>query len=185
MDETIQFNLSGLDHVAAKLGEITDDMKKKGGRFALRKAAQLIRNAARQNAAQLDDPKTPEEIAKNIVERFSNRTFKSTGNLAFRIGVLGGARAPENDARKRRRARNGENSLDNLGEFAGAGKHNPGGDTWYWRLQEFGTSRAPAKAFMRRALTENIEEATNEFANQYERALERAIKRAASKAAKK
>lgn len=42
----------------------------------------------------------------------------------MRVGILGGAR-----------------DMGKYGEFKGAGKDNPGGDTFYWRFREFGTSK--------------------------------------------
>ena len=127
----------------------------------MRKAANLIRNKARENAAQVNDPATPEEIAANIVVRFSPKDFRRNGNLVFRVGVLGGA----------------SGYAAASGEVAGRGSKNPGGDTYYWRYLEFGTVNMPAQPFMRRSLSENVQAATDEFINQYNKALDRAIKR--------
>lgn len=56
----------------------------------------------------------------------------------MRVGIRGGAR-----------------DMGKYGEFKGAGKDNPGGDTFYWRFREFGTSNEPARPFMRPAMNEN------------------------------
>lgn len=181
MTDGLDFKLTGLEDLQAKLKEVAEDVRFKGGRFALRKAAQVVRDKARENASRVDDPKTQEEISRNIVERFSSRMFRRTGNLGFRIGVLGGARAEEQKAKaktERRRARLGQSSLDELGEIAGAGKGNPGGDTFYWRFLEYGTSKMPAQPFMRPAIEQTAQQATDEFVKQYDKALARAIKRA-------
>lgn len=169
----------GLEELDRKMKTVTFDMKRKGGRFALRKAAQVVRDAAKENARRVDDPATPNSIADNITERWNGKLFKRTENLGFRIGVRGGARstsrAAEYSRRSRRRA--GISSLDDLGEFAGAGSDNPGGDTFYWRFIEFGTSKMSARPFMRPALDKNIGKSTDEFVKQYKKALDRAIKR--------
>lgn len=161
MVDPVTANVEGLEPLLARMENLSFDLRKKGGRFAMRKAANLIRDRARENAANVNDPKTPEEIAANIVVRFSPKDFKRNGNLVFRVGVLGGARGHAAAS----------------GEVAGQGANNPGGDTFYWRFLEFGTINAPAQPFARRALSENIQAATNEFINQYNKALDRAIKR--------
>lgn len=183
MPDGVEFKISGLDELLAKFEAVADDVKQKGGRFALRKAANLVAEKAKQNALTIDDPETAEQIAKNIAVRFSSRLLKRTGNLGFRVGVLGGARATGRAKAKteRRRARLGQQSLESLGEFAGAGKNNPGGDTFHWRFVEFGTERTRAQPFMQKSLSENTGAATNEFVNQFSRSIDRAIKRANKK----
>jgi HK97 gp10 family phage protein len=179
MADAVQFKIDGLDPLLAKLDSVTKDMKFKGGRFALRKAANLVAVSAKAGALTINDPITSEEIAKNITVRWGSRKFKSTGDLSFRVGVLGGARQPDTAKKQRRRDRAGTQSLSELGELSGKGKGNPGGDTYYWRFLEFGTSHARAQPFMRRALEQNIGAATDEFIKQYNKGLDRAIKRAA------
>ena len=92
MTDGVEFQLNGLPELLGKLDALDYDMKRKSGRFALRKAAQVLRKQARANAERVDDPMTESNIAENIVERWSGRTFKKTGNLMFRIGVQGGAK---------------------------------------------------------------------------------------------
>jgi HK97 gp10 family phage protein len=99
--------------------------------------------------------------------------FKTSGDLGFRIGVLGGAKQ-YNNMHTRKGGRRGS--------YATGGSYlNPGGDTFYWRFLEFGTSRFAAKPFMRPALAQSISEATNTFITEYEKAIDRAIRRAAKK----
>lgn len=165
----VSYNMEGLPELLGKLDTVSSDIKYKGGRFALRRAAQAIRNNARENAARVDDPATPEDIAKNIVERWNGRLFKRKGDLGFRIGVLGGAR-----------------NYESYGEFTTGKKAsmNPGGDTYYWRFLEFGTSHMAAQPFMRPAADKAGQEAVNVFITQYGKAVERAIKRARKKGVK-
>lgn len=162
MADGIGFEIKGLDEVLGRLDSLSEDVKYKGGRFALRKAANLIREKAIQNALKVDDPATPEVIAKNIVVRWSGRAFKRTGDLSFRVGVLGGARG----------------FAAASGEMRGSGSNNPGGDTYYWRYLEFGTRDIPARPFMRSALSQNFEAATAEFVKHFGPAIDRALKRA-------
>jgi HK97 gp10 family phage protein len=162
----------GLPDLSAKFESMTYDVRKKGGRAALRKAAQMVAGFAKQGAASFDDPTTSNSIEANIAVRWDGRLNKRTGNLGFRVGVLGGAASYANSAENRRKGRAGQSYA------TGGSKGNPGGDTWYWRFKEFGTSRIPATGFMRNALAEHIEEVTNEFIRHYDKALDRAIKRA-------
>lgn len=164
MADSIEFNIEGLDALLGKLESVTYDMKRKGGRSALRKAAQLVAERARENAARIDDPQSAEAIFQNIALRWNGRLFKRTGDLGFRVGVLGGARIPKSKPK-------------------GTDPGGPGGDTRYWAFVEFGTSDTQAKPFLRSALADNISAATNAFVTAYRKSIDAAIKRAAKKAA--
>lgn len=155
MANDIQFSIIGLNPLLAKLEGVSYDMKRKGGRFALRKAAQVVERALKQNAARVDDPQTGRSIAANVALRWSGRLFKRTGNLGFRVGILHGA------------------------VLKNGGSTEANAPTPHWRLLEFGTEKMPAQPFARQALESNINAATNEFVNQYQKALDRAIKRTA------
>lgn len=148
--------MNGVDELVAKLEGLKYDMKRKGGRFALRKAAQVIRKAAQVNVRQYDDTQTGRSIEKNMTERWNGRLFKQTGDLGFRIGVNQGAVL----------AKKGEE----VSTAAGA-------KTPHWRLLELGTEKMAARPFFRRALSENAQAATNEFISQYQKAIERALKK--------
>lgn len=179
MSNEASFRLSGVDALVKKLEGITDDLKKKGGRSALRQAAIVIQKRAQANAQRFDDPPTREVIADNVAVRWSPQHFKRTADLMFRVGVLGGARATGKAALKsaQRRKRLGQASLAQLGELEGAGAGNPGGDTWYWRLVEFGTEKTKAQPFLRDAGEKAAGEALSEFITAYDKALDKAIKK--------
>ena len=174
-----EFKLEGVDELIAKLKAVSRETANKGGKAALRKAAKVILDAAKSGAQRLDDPATSEVIAKNLVIRWAGKEYKRTGNLSFRVGVLGGARSTGRSALRSaaRRRRQGIPSLESLGEIAGAGKANPGGSTWYWRFLEFGTQKMAARPFMRPALSNNVIKASDAFIREYGKRLTRAIKR--------
>jgi HK97 gp10 family phage protein len=151
------FDLVGMDSLLAKFDSIKQDIKYKGGRAALRKAANLIAEKAKQNAQKIDDPETAKNTAKNVAVRWGGKRFKATGDLNFRIGILGGAGGNKKAA-----------DLDGL----------PGKDTRTWRHLEFGTEKTAAQPFLRPALEANTGEAISVFAKEYEKAIDRAIKRA-------
>ena len=157
MTDGVSFKLEGMDEVLGRLKELDHDVKYRGGRFALRKASNLIAAKAKENAKGIDDPRSAADISKNIAVRWSNRTFKSTGDLKFRVGVMGGA--------------GGSAKTEQLSGL-------PGGDTRHFRHVEFGTEHARAQPFLRRALSENINAAIAEFAKEFPKAIDRALKRA-------
>lgn len=157
----LTFRLEGAEALNAKLEGVSQDIRFKGGRFALRKAANLVRDDAKRRALNFDDGETGRKVAENIKVRWSSRYFKKTGNLKFRIGVTGGGRA----------------------EARGNPDTGEGGATPHWHLLEFGTSKMAAQPFMRPALAENVQAASNEFVKQYGKAIDRALRRAARLAA--
>lgn len=131
------------DALIKKIRQLPVRLGNNAGRRALRKGANVIRNAARDNAKRIDDPATSGNISKNItVSGGGRRREKQRGGPMMRVGIRGGAR-----------------NMSKYGEFKGAGKGNPGGDTWYWRLIEFGFThksgkQVPPNPFMRSAMTE-------------------------------
>lgn len=154
MAETISVKMTGVDELNKKLAGLKYDVQKKGGRFALRKAAQVVRDAARQNAQAVDDSETGRSIAKNITEKWNGRLNKQTGDLGFRVGVSGGAKLPKNNA-----------------------DEGAGGPTPHWRLLEFGTEKMAARPFFAKALPENAQKATDTFIKQMGVAIDRALKK--------
>jgi HK97 gp10 family phage protein len=159
MDD-IEFSITGLDSLLGKFEEISYDVKRRGGRSSLRKAATIVVQKGKEGALRVDDAETGRSIADNIALRWNGRLFKQSGDLGFRIGVLHGA------------------VLKNGGDLS---KNAP---TPHWRLLEFGTEKMRAQPFLRSALADHISEVTDTFVTEYEKAIDRAIKRAKKKAAK-
>ena len=159
MADGVDFSILGLDSLLGKLSEVSVDVRRKGGRAALRKAAQVVVQKAKGGAERMDDKATGRSISDNIALRWNGRLFKRTGDLGFRIGVMHGA------------------VLKDGGDLSS------NAPTPHWRLFEFGTEKMPAAPFMRPALADSISEVTNTFVTEYEKAIDRAIRRAAKKAA--
>ncbi|HCF3676731.1 TPA: HK97 gp10 family phage protein [Pseudomonas aeruginosa] len=162
MADGVEFSITGLESLLGKLDALSVDIRRKGGRAALRKAAMVALNAAKAGAEKIDDPGTGRSISDNIVLRWNGRLFKQSGDLGFRIGVLHGAVLPAR------------------GDRVDKQKNAP---TPHWRLWEFGTSKMKSSPFMRSALADNIAEVTSTFVSEYEKAIDRAIKRAQKMAA--
>lgn len=153
--DSLKFSLEGLQPVLDKMEGLPKAFKQKGVRFAMRKAANLVRDEAKKNALAIDDPSSKDKIADNIAVRFSTRTFKRTGDVMFRVGVMGTAN-PQNAAKS-----------EGL----------PGGATQHWRFKEFGTEDMPPDPFMRPALSNNVDAATNEFSKHLNKWTDRNLKK--------
>lgn len=162
MADGVEFSITGLESLLGKLDAVSYDVRRKGGRAALRKAAQVVVQKAKEGAERIDDKETGRSIADNIALRWNGRLFKQTGDLGFRIGVLHGA------------------VLAKKGDAVDLSTNAP---TPHWRLIEFGTEKMAAAPFMRPALANSIAEVTNTFVSEYEKSIDRAIRRAAKKAA--
>ena len=93
MADGIRFDVSGLDGIRNKMAQVKREVNYKGGRAALRRAANVLRDQAQTNARRVDDHETETAIWKNVAVRWNSRAFKQDGVLAFRVGVLGGAQA--------------------------------------------------------------------------------------------
>lgn len=142
-----EVKIDGADEILRKLKLLPERVGRSAMRRALRKGANVIRDAARNNAKRIDDPDTREQIWKNIATQgMGRRREREVGGVGMRVGVLGGAKS-----------RRGGGTYE-----VGGSKSNPGGDTFYWRFIEFGTSQAGAQPFMRPAMNEKAAAAMTE-----------------------
>lgn len=134
-----RFHIEGLDDLQQKLQALANPKKvRNAANRSLRKAANVVRDAARENAKSIDDPETKEKIWKNIGVQAGKARDKNY--VIMRIGVRGGA------------------SFSNP---------NPpklsGGDTRHWRFEEYGSVHNAPNPFMRTALANNIQQVTDTF----------------------
>lgn len=126
--------ITGTDAILRKLRALPERVGRNAMRRSLRKGANVIRDIARTNARALDDGQTREAIWKNISTQGGGRRMeRRVGGPAMRVGVLGGAKQGAGDPSA------------------------PGGDTWYFRLLEFGTSEMAARPFLRPAIASGAE----------------------------
>lgn len=151
----IQFDIQGLDQLQSKLERLNNPRKVKSMvRKSLRQAANIVRNAARNNAKLIDDPETREKIWKNIsVQGGKTRNFS---DIKIRVGVRGGA------------AMNQHSDAAALSSLSG-------GNTTYWRYLEFGAATTPATPFMRPALANNIQPVTDKFVQMLNDEIDKAL----------
>lgn len=181
----VEVKFEGVEELSRRMKLIADSKTaKRIARKAARQAMNIVRDAARQNAKNIDDRDSPEKIWKNI----STQAGKSRdrNSVVMRVGVRGGARIPYTNNDDNRRA-------GRLGK-----SYQLEGSTWYWRLVEFGrggvsaskktkvltdgenffgknVGPAAAKPFMRPALYSNINNVTNKFAEVFNAELDKEL----------
>lgn len=144
---SVEVRIEGLPDLENKLRQLADEKKvKKITRQAARKAMNIVRNAARENAKRVDNKKTSEKIWKNISTQ-AGKT-RNSRTIKMRVGVRGGASFSDPNP-----------------------PETSGGDTRHWRWVEFGSSHQPAIPFMRPALANNIEKVTTKFSESFSEAL--------------
>ena len=145
----VTFKIDGLEELEAKLKKLADHKRiKNAARRSLRRGANVVAAAAKRNAGSIDDPKTRNSIQKNIAVRGGgSKRERRVGGAMMRVGIRGGAR-----------------NMSKYGEFRGGGSSNPGGDTFYWRFLEFGTSQIAARPFMRNAMAQSADQAVSTIA---------------------
>lgn len=156
----------GADEALAKMRNLAPNLIKSGMKRAVRKGAVVVQKAAKANALKIDDPETKNNIARNIAVQYSGPLSKREKGVAYRVGVLGGARRlyANNKANRRKGI---------VGQETGG----TGGSTWYWRFIELGTSKMRARPFMVPALTANVDRATSAIVSELGPALDRAVQK--------
>lgn len=160
--------ITGLDEVQAKLQQLGNARKAKNAATrSSRKAMNIVKKAAVLNAKALDDKDSPEKIWKNIITK-AGKT-KGVDGVVMKVGVKGGARNYGTNADNRRAGRIGRR-YQTQGD-----KKNPGGDTWYFRLVEYGSATNNATPFMRPALNNNIDAVQVEFKRSFLEELDKEI----------
>ena len=162
-------HIEGLDGVINRMRQLSNPRKQKNAATrAARKAMAVVRKEAVANAKRLDDKETGERIWKNITIKPSKT---KNGFVLMRVGVRGGARSYAATRENVRSGRVGQ-------QYATDGsKDNPGGETFYWRFVELGTSRTAAKPFLRPALNNNVDGVQDGFVTDFKDQLDKEIAR--------
>lgn len=166
----MKFDLKGVDELIQRLQKTQLEVVEKVAPRALKKAAGVVAIEARRRATLIDDPNSPESIAKNITVQKTGKRRTPQDTIKYRVGVKGGSKSYADTTENKRMGRVGK-SYKTDGD-----KDNPGGDTWYWRLIEFGTVKMPAKPFMRPAIAAKEQEAAAVFISTFKKLLDKAVK---------
>ncbi|RSO57540.1 hypothetical protein EA756_08585 [Acinetobacter lactucae] len=165
----VDVKIEGLDEVLRKMRALADPrLTRNAAKRASRKAMNIVKKAAIQNAKVIDDPETREAIYANIAVAEGRTRDKNL--VKMRVGVNGGAGINKNSKKIvfKERKKKGE-PKQKLPEDTIALK---GGDTRHWKFVEFGTSEMPATPFMRPALANNVQQVTDIFSQSFNIELE-------------
>ena len=149
------FVIEGLEDALRKMDEMTKNVAKKHVKKALRAAAKPVLQSAKDNAKKIDDPKTSEDISKNIVVRAGKTGDKNS--IKLRVGVKDGGQFWRKNKKVQRK---GKPRQDNPNYTFLAN------DTRHFGLVELGTAKTKAQPFLRPALEDNVQTATEAFADQ-------------------
>ena len=145
----LSVKVTGLKELGQALENLGRKTKNKLGAKAMRKGGAIIRDQARANAPILKE-KVPHRkrgtLKKNIVARTKPQKDGSVRTIIF--------------------VRSLKNSkvLEFKGKTGKGGAYNPR-DPFYWRFVEFGTSKMPAKPFMRPAFEQSKQQAAQTIIN--------------------
>jgi HK97 gp10 family phage protein len=134
MADWITYKLKGADELSRVFRNLPQELQRQVVVPAAKDAMDIVLNAAKDNAARLDRPETPNYIPRNLDMIEDRKFFEETGSTKISVGV-----------RKRKRGQGG-------------------GNTYYAALfLELGTSRSRAFPFMRNALAQNRQAVFQEF----------------------
>lgn len=147
MADGVEFKFPDLHNLIDRMKHLDNKVQSTIARRATLKGINVIRDQARANAQRVDDPKTPNNIATNITTQYASKLSRMQRGAAYRLGVRGGAQS--------------QKGLEPEPTHTATGRKRKqwGGDTFYWRFLEFGTSKMAAKPFMRPALFQKGNEA--------------------------
>jgi HK97 gp10 family phage protein len=150
-----ELNAPGLDQLIKDMREFTPKLQRKHLTQALRKGMAPVRKSAQQKV-----PTDTGALKRAITTRANSKLGKRMGGAAMQVGIRGGAKEYVNNARNRRTGRVGQS-------------YEQGGNQFYFRFLEFGTSKLAARPFLRPALAENIGNTTQIVTTELRTAIDR------------
>jgi len=151
----LEVRVENLEEVLKAMREFTPKLQKKGLTQALRKGARPVVKSARAKV-----PVDTGALKKAIIARTNTKMGKRNGGAVVQIGIRGGAKEYVNDSRNRRMGRVGES-------------YEQGGNQFYFRFLEFGTSKMAARPFLTPALAENAQKTTDIVTAELRKAVDR------------
>jgi HK97 gp10 family phage protein len=151
-------NAPDLDKLLKDMRGFTPKLQRKYLNQALRKGMAPVRKSAQQKV-----PKNTGALKRAIITRANARLGKRLGGSAVQVGIRGGAKQYVNSTRNRRLGRVGQS-------------YEQGGNQFYFRFLEFGTSKMAARPFLRPALEENIGNTTQIVTAELRKAIDRIAK---------
>jgi len=126
-------NITGLKELQQALNQLPLEIQKRPLRSAVSAGAKVIVDEAKRLAPQGETGNL-----RKALYRYRSRSQSSRGQETFLVGVRKGKKNYVDSAKNRR--------LNRVGK-----KYTVEGEAYYWRFIEFGTSKMPARPFLRPA----------------------------------
>lgn len=144
---SVSVKVSGLKELAKRMQDLDKKVRNRISAKAMRAGGRIVRDTARAKAPVLQESvphRRKGTLKRSIVERTKvGRNGKTTTYIAVKN-------------------LSGKQIAKFKGKSGKSGAKNPN-DPYYWRFVEFGTSKMPAKPFMRPAFEQSKNQAANEI----------------------
>ena len=152
-------NITGLKELQQALNQLPLEIQKRPLRSAVSAGAKVIVDEAKRLAPQGETGNL-----RKALYRYRSRSQSSRGQETFLVGVRKGKKNYVDSAKNRR--------LNRVGK-----KYTVEGEAFYWRFVEFGTSKMPARPFLRPAFESKKNQAVETIKNRLAVAIENTAKK--------
>ena len=163
-----EIKIDNLDQVLDRMKDFTAQVQKRvtttAARNAMKPVAALAKSNLRVAIGRTKDSRSTGALLNAIVVRNNPRQGRKQGGVVMQVGIKGGAKEYVKSSRNVR-----------LGRVGQAYEH--GGNQFYFRFLEFGTSKMAARSFLRPALSKNAQRTNNIFAAEMNKGIDRALRR--------
>jgi len=147
--------IQGMDDLLKNFRALHDDLKMKAAAAAVAGGARLVANEAKKNAQSQGL-----ELSGALLENIAIKREKTgRDKIQYNVGVRHGSKSK--NARKMVQYRYTKKTVTYEN------------DPFYWWFHEFGTSKMPARPFMRPAFEANVEKIKQTMANRLRSSIER------------
>ena len=176
-----EIKAEGLDELMKALKEFAPQIQKRVLNGAARRAIRPVMMTAKSNLRALTGPEATGTLAANIITRNNAKEGKRVGGVVMQVGIRGGAEQYANTQKNRARVinrgkRKGLFIPSRVGET-----YEHGGDLYYFRFLEFGTSKMKARPFLRPALAQNQQRTTAIMVDELKKGIDRTARRLAKR----
>lgn len=176
-----EIKVNNLDQVLDRMKDFTAQVQKRvtttAARNAMRPVAALAKSNLRAQISKTEDSQSTGALLNAIVVRNNPRQGKRQGGVVMQVGIEGGAKQYVDSSRNRARVikrgkRKGIFIPGRVGE-----SYEQGGNQFYFRFLEFGTSKMAARPFLRPALAKNTQRTNQIFVDEMNKGIDRALRR--------
>ena len=155
----ISVKIEGLKELQEAMNQLPLEIQKRPLRSAVSAGAKVIVDEAKRLAPQGETGNL-----RKALYRYRSRSQSSRGQETFLVGVRKGKKNYVDSAKNRR--------LNRVGK-----KYTVEGEAFYWRFVEFGTSKMPARPFLRPAFESKKNQAVETIKNRLAVAIENTAKK--------